>query len=152
MKYTLSRSFVKNTKRKLIGVMIFCVSVGGLLAYRGILGLDYQVVIGGYLLWIGYRQKAQLTYWNNTNDLIFLETDKSSMTVSDPRESRVMDIESVDKVVLQKIRGKVNSIVFHANDGDIKKLQGFDDMDDIAEKIKDMFGEEKIKAASFFHH
>ncbi len=151
MKYTLSKSFVKNTRFKIFGTMVFFASMGMFLTYQGILNLDFKVILGGFLFWIGYSQKTELGYWKNSKDLIYMEIDSKIITVSDRRESRVMDLESVKKVVLQKIHGKVKSIVFHTNDGDIKKLQGFNNMEEMAEKLEEALGESKIKTSSLFH-
>lgn len=151
MKYTLSKSFLKDIKLKIFGIIIFFALIGLILIYQGFRDLDYKLILGSFLLWLSYSKKQELAYWEKTKDLILLEIDDEKITISDSNESRIMDVKSVEKMVLQKIHGKVKSIIFHTNDGNIKKLEGFENMGTIAGELKSIFGVEKIKTASFFH-
>lgn len=54
-------------------------------------------------------------------------------------------------MVLQPNQGKIKSIVLYSSGGRVKKLQGFEAMDEIATQLKGLLGESKIKTARMFH-
>lgn len=151
MVYKLDRKFIKRIKFNITAIGLVFIAAGVMFACSVDTFADWNLLVGGVLVVLGFYKFKELKYWNADNDEISLEIGKDCLTVSDPYQARSRKISSIDKAVFQLIRGKTKSIILHSSDGGITKLKGFEAMDEIASHLKELLGETKVKTAKFFH-
>lgn len=151
MEYKLDRKFIKQNKFRIIAVGLAFVSLGILLTYSMAIRADWEFLFGLFFIYLGFIKFKELKYWESNNNKISLKISQDSVSVSDTNENRSLKINSVNKVILQPIHGHIKSIVLHSSGGEMTKLEGFESMDKIAQQLKELLGESKVKTNKMFH-
>ena len=151
MIFRLDEKFIRRTRLKIAVIGIALIAVGAAFLYAMVLEENWKLLFGVFFVYLGFRKIKELKYWNANNKIISLEINSKVISVSDFNEARSLKVESVTKAVLQPIHGKIKSIVIHSSGGGITKLEGFEAMDKIADKLKELLGESNVKTTKLFH-
>ena len=151
MIFRLDEKFIRRTRLKIAVIGIALIAVGAAFLYSMVLEENWKLLFGVFFVYLGFRKIKELKYWNANNKKISLEINPKFISVSDFNEARSLKVENVTKAVLQPIHGKIKSIVIHTSGGGITKLEGFEAMDKIADKLKELLGESNVKIAKLFH-
>jgi hypothetical protein len=61
------------------------------------------------------------------------------------------NIEAIKSLVIQKRREKVKSLLLKVSNGSLDKIEGFSDIDQLAEELAGLLPKEKVKVARWFH-
>lgn len=151
MIYKLDQRFVTRDKFKTISLGVSLILIGSLVSYFMAIEGNWAFLAGAYCVYLGFKKFKERSYWESNSDKIALEINADHLSVSDIYETQTLNLNNIEKVVLQPIHGKIKSIILYSSGGRVKKLQGFETMDKIANQLKELLGESKIKTAKMFH-
>ena len=152
MIYKLDQRFVTRDKLKTISLGVSLILIGYMVSLALAVEGNCAFLVGVYFIYLGFRKFKERRYWESNSDKIVLEINSDHVSVSDIYETQTLNLNNIEKVVLQPIHGKIRSIILYSSGGRVKKLQGFETMDEIANQLKELLGESKIKTAKMFHH
>ena len=152
MIYKLDQRFVTRDKLKTISLGVSLILIGSMVSLALAVEGNWAFLVGVYFIYLGFRKFKERRYWESNSDKIVLEINSDHVSVSDIYETQTLNLNNIEKVVLQPIHGKIRSIILYSSGGRVKKLQGFETMDEIANQLKELLGESKIKTAKMFHH
>lgn len=151
MIYKLDQRFITQDKLKTISLGLSLILIGSLVGYFMAIEGNWAFLTGVYCIYLGFKKIKEHSYWESNSGKIALEINADHLSVSDIYETQTLNLNNIDQVVLQPIHGKIKSIILYRSGGRVKKLQGFEAMDEIANQLKELLGESKIKTTSMFH-
>lgn len=157
IKYSLSKKQIRMSKFKVIALSSVFVFFGILFLHSAIKELSWEVLLALPCFHMAYQMFKGLKALQ-ASDQVFLNITQESISSSGLGCDANILIQDIDSVVLQLIHGKPKSIVVHSSGhvidkygSDIIKIEGFQDMTDIANHIERLVGADKIRTAKFFH-
>ena len=151
MIYKLDQRLIARDKLKTTSLGVSLILIGSLVGYFMAVEGNWVFLTGVYCIYLGFKKIKERSYWESNSEKVTLEINSDHISVSDIYEPQTLNLNNIEKVVLQPIHGKIKSIILYSSGGRVKKLQGFEAMDQIANQLKELLGESKIKTASMFH-
>jgi len=151
MIYKLDQRLIARDTFKTISLGVILILIGSLVGYFMAVEGNWVFLTGVYCIYLGFKKIKERSYLESNSEKVALEINADHISVSDIYETQTLNLNNIEKVVLQPIHGKTKSIILYSSGGRVKKLQGFEAMDEIANQLKELMGESKIKTASMFH-
>jgi hypothetical protein len=156
MVFKLSKEYIRKRKTSpLWGLLVFALiaSIFVLAAFskdteQGAFFLIAMVVAG---LLITFQNLKLSKFWEAHGPKVAFQVNSDHfLQIGRDGENKIM-VEAIENVRLQMRRGKIHSIFFKSKTGRSGKLEGFENMEALAEQIKNVVGPNKVSVSRFLH-
>lgn len=152
MKYRVSEKYLKRKKIEpifsslwglLLGSLVF--GVGDVPWYVAVISIVFMVGITGGSNWFGSKKIIDSLRSH------VLEIDGSKLHFTDKAMKSELDIESIDRLTLDKKKGKVVVIYIERNKGQKERLPPYENINDLAEILTSLVAPENVNVRKWFH-
>ena len=152
MKFNVSEKYLRKRRRGPFVSAALIALIGGLLCFAsgaslvaGVSIVALLVVFCSGLNWLGARR-----FLNNAKDH-HLEIIGENLVSRDSAYKTEIDLRKVDKLVLNKRRSRVDSIILKGSELQGTRLEHYENMDFLAELIERVVGQDKVRVQRWLH-
>lgn len=152
MKYRVSEKYLKRKKIEpifssfwglLLGSLVF--GIGNIPWYVAVIAIVFMVGITGGSNFFGSKRIIDSLRSH------VLEVDGSKLRFTDKAMHSELDIDSIDRLTLDKKKGKVVAIYIERIKGQKEKLPPYENINELAEELVSFVASDKINVRKWFH-
>lgn len=151
MEYKFSQEYLAKRKRGCLFTAGIFGSISVAMAVYGIYAKEYELLFGLVFLLFSWQTVPSLKYWTNYGPSVYLKvSDREIVSGNSDQEGR-QSLDCLKKMTVQKKGGEIKSILLSFETGELNKIEGFNNLPQLATEIEKVIGADKIKVSTWFH-
>lgn len=117
----------------------------------GIFTENYGMFIGAIFLLFSWQAIPSIKYWSKYGPEIYLEVSSKEIIQGNTDQEARQSLAGLTRMTVQKKGGSVKSILLKFESGGFHKLEGFNNIAELAKEIEISVGVGKVRVAKWFH-
>jgi hypothetical protein len=151
MKYKFTKDYIEKRRKSMIYTSIIFAFFAVVLCLIGISVEAYGMFVGLIFLFIAWPAYKNSKSWIIHASKVYLSISDQDIIVGGDGFEDKRSIDSIKQMTIQKRKKNIVSIILIYESSSQEKLEGFESLQEISNKIEDVIGENKVKKVSWFH-